>query len=393
MPAPAALILGWARSAVAPRGGAFACLQPHEIAAPVIRELLARARVPAEAVDAVVAGNALGAGGNPARMAALAAGLGDACAAHSVDSQCCAGLDAVGLVVGLLCSGQAGVVVAGGVEAWSRAPLRAVRPLRDGEPALPYERPPFSPDPQRDPDLLRAAAEHAWQQGHTRAAQDAYALASHERAVAHQADVAEEIVTVAALAMDSHPRLLTPARASRIRPLLRLEADMDGRFALSPLAVAPKADGAAFVLLASPDACRRLGLTPRAAWRAQVSLGGDPAMPLRAAERATRALLARAGGLDAGRLHSVELHDAFATQGLGYGLALGIDTERINRRGGGLARGHPIGASGAVALVRVLADLQRGGPPGALGLAAVAAAGGLGSAALVEWLRQPNVRK
>lgn len=142
---PLALIAAWARSAVAPHGGAFGALQPHEIAAPVLRVLLQRAGVPAQAVDAVVIGNALGAGGNPARMLALASGLPDGCAAFSIDTQCCSGVDAVSMAVGLLASGQASVVIAGGVEAWSRSPIRQVRPMSADEPAVVYERPAFSP--------------------------------------------------------------------------------------------------------------------------------------------------------------------------------------------------------------------------------------------------------
>ena len=101
---PLALIAGWARSAVAPHGGAFRSLQAHELAAPVVQALLARAGIPAQAVDAVVLGNALGAGGNPARMVALAAGLPERCAAFSVDTQCCSGIDAVSMAVGLMAS-------------------------------------------------------------------------------------------------------------------------------------------------------------------------------------------------------------------------------------------------------------------------------------------------
>lgn len=109
-------------------------------------------------------------------------------------------------------------------------------------------------------------------------------------------------------------------------------------------------------------------------------------MPLLAAEAATRAVLQRATLQNASDCEVIELHDAFAVQGISYCSALGLRPDSINRLGGGIARGHPIGASGAIALVRVLADLQRLGRPGALGLAAVAGAGGIGAATLVEWL-------
>lgn len=380
---PAALIAAWARSAVAPHGGAFNTLQPHDIAAPVVRALLARAGISAQAVDAVVLGNALGAGGNPARMLALAAGLSERCAAFSVDTQCCAGLDAVSMAVGLLASGQASVVIAGGVEAWSRAPIRQVRPLRAGEPAVSYEKPAFAPDPARDPDLLMAAALYAQQHGFTRAQQDAYAVLSHQRATAHAATVADEIVPVNGLGHDAYPRAIDLGRAARM-PIAVKQTQAD--CAVSTLAISAKADGAALVLLATPQACQDFGLVPHAAWVTSASVGVDSITPLIAAEKAAWAAMTRVGFPSVNSLQVIELHDAFAVQGLSFCQALGIDPTRINRHGGGLARGHPIGASGAIALVRLLADLQRDEGKGAQGLVAVAGAGGIGAAAIVERL-------
>lgn len=389
MPDTAALIAAWARSAVAPHGGAFRHLHAHEIGAPVLQALLERAGIPACAVDAVVLGNALGAGGNPARMVTLAAGLPDRCAAFSVDTQCCAGLDAVAIAAGLLASGQAEVVVAGGVEAWSRAPIRQHRPLVTGIPATPYERPAFAPDPARDPDLLQAAADFAATHHISRAQQDAYALQSHERALANRAQIAAEIVPVAELQWDAYPRAMRPSAAARL-PVQAAGAQTDAGTApmdcaVSTLAISTRADGAAMVLLMTEAAARKHGVRPAAQWRASASVGLDPAMPLLAAEAATRAVLQRANLQNASACGVIELHDAFAVQGLAFCDALGLDAATVNCLGGGIARGHPIGASGAIALVRVLADLQRLGHPGAHGLAAVAGAGGIGAAALVQW--------
>lgn len=382
-----ALIAAWARSAVAPHGGAFRSLQPHALAAPVLTALLARAGLDAGAVDAIVVGNALGAGGNPARMLALAAGLPLRCASFSVDTQCCSGLDAVALGVGLLRSGQASVVIAGGVEAWSRAPIRQHRPLHAGEPAIAYERPAFAPDPAQDPDLLVSAADHAARRNISRLQQDTYAVHSHQQAVAHQSALAAEIVEVMGLQQDAYPRLLNAQRAARMpvaASSLMGHADLD--CSVSSLAISAKADGAAFVLLATAQACKSLGLQAQAAWLASSSVGADPRTPLLAAEAATRAVMARSSLASLDGLAAIELHDAFAVQGLDFCQALGLDSTRLNRQGGGLARGHPIGASGAIALVRVLAQLQQVGVTGARGLAAIAGAGGIGAAALVQGL-------
>ncbi|RGE40612.1 thiolase family protein [Comamonas testosteroni] len=384
------LILAWARSPVAPVGGVLSHLHAHEIAAPVLQDLLAQTGLPAQAVDAVVLGNALGAGGNPARMLALAAGLPDACAAHSVDTQCCSGLDTIAMAVGLLQSGQAEVVIAGGVEAWSRSPIRQTRPRSADEAPQSYERPPFAPDAARDPDMLQSAADYALQHGHTRAAQEAYALQSHARAVAAQELLKAEIVPVAGLGHDAYPRPLKAERAARM-PLVAHSSD-DKLHGLSALTVSAKADGAALLLLATPQACKRWKLTPRAQWLASASVGAAPETPLLAAIAAAQKLLLRGAlALQKSELHAheisgLELHDAFAVQGLAFCEAFGLKPEQINTQGGGIARGHPIGASGAIALVRCLAQLQALHQPGALGMAAIAGAGGIGAATLVQWL-------
>ncbi|MEN9903730.1 MAG: hypothetical protein RLZZ555_295 [Pseudomonadota bacterium] len=394
MPAPAALIVDWARSPVAPLGGAFAQLSPHELAAPVLQGLLQRAGLPAEGVDAIVVGNAMGAGGNPARLLSLAAGLPERCASFSVDTQCCSGLDAVSLGVGLLASGQASVVIAGGVEAWSRAPIRMHRPLHPGVAPVAYERPAFAPDPRRDPDMLVAAARYAQQDGYSRAEQEAYAILSHQRALQQRSALREEIVPVAGVAHDLYPRALDPRRVARMPALFKAQetgleaspATDSGDCSLSALTVSCRADGAAFVLLASAEACARWGLEARAAWVGNATTGADPGTPLVAAAIAAQQVLQRAGIASAQEIDRIELHDAFAVQGLSFCRALGLPIERINQRGGGLARGHPIGASAAIALVRLLADLRHDCAPGQLGLSAVAGAGGIGSAALLRRL-------
>jgi acetyl-CoA C-acetyltransferase len=386
-----ALIAAWARSAVAAHGGALSHCSAHDIAAPVVRALLERAGISSASVDAVVLGNALGAGGNPARMLSLASGLPDACAAFSVDTQCCSGLDAIALGASLIASGQAQVVVAGGVEAWSRAPIRQHRPMRDGEDPTPYERPAFAPDPARDPDLLQAAADYAASRGMSRQQQDHYALQSHARAhqlawASHQGLVSE-IVPVAGLLADTYPRVMGGSAAARLPVQARAEHPQGKDCSVSTLGISVRADGAGLVLLVSPSAAQRLGVKASARWLASASVGVDPSMPFLAAEAATRSVLQSANLASAKDCAVIELHDAFAVQGLAFCQNLGLDPASINMGGGGIARGHPIGASGAIALVRVLAELQNAAQTGAVGLAAVAGAGGVGAAVLTEWVQ------
>jgi acetyl-CoA C-acetyltransferase len=378
------LIASWARSAVVPRNGGFKTLQVHEIAAPVIQSLLSGAGLDTDAVDAIVMGNALAAGGNPARMAALQAGLSPRCAAYTLDTQCCAGLDAVAMGAALIASGQAHVVVAGGAEAWSRSPIRMHRPLTAGLQPVAYERPAFAPTPEQDPDMLLSAARYAAHAGYTRAQQEAYAIESHARALAHQAVLANEIVPIAGITHDVYPRAIDATRASRMPLVARTDAEpANDTCALSTLTVSTQADGAAFMLLVSPHACEQLKVRAKAKWIAHACIGSAPQTPLLAAELAAQQALQRAGFANSNDMQYVELHDAFAVQGLSFSQGLGLQAGQINPHGGGLARGHPIGASAAIALVRLLADLENKPQPDAHGLVAVAGAGGLGSAAVV----------
>ncbi|MDO4682609.1 MAG: thiolase family protein [Lautropia sp.] len=396
----------WLRTPIAPRHGALRQREPHQLVAPLIRALLDRNGLPAAAVDAVILGNALGAGGNPARLGALAAGLPDRCQALSIDTQCCAGLDAIRLGAGLIQARQAGIVIAGGVEAWSRAPIRQRRPRSPLEAPVSYERPPFTPWPERDPEPAEAAARYAERHGWTRMQQDEYARQAHQRAVIWHAQAGDgrrhHILPMDGLWHDAYPRALSAGLMRRL-PIQQTARDRAGNdCSLSLLAISPEADGAAVVLLASPEVCRRYDVQARACWVDGLSLGVDPSNPMLGAQLAADALLTR-HQLSASRLASVELHDAFALQGLALEQALGLAPGQLNPHGGGLARGHPIGASGAIALVDLLERLERLDKPGygeksdrmtpdtghtpaeaRLGLACIAAAGGLGAAALVS---------
>ncbi|WP_455226598.1 thiolase family protein [Lautropia mirabilis] len=373
-PLPVPLLAG-CRTPVAPRHGALRRHTPHTLAAPLVLHLLQTVGLPPEAVDTLILGNALGAGGNPARMTALAASLPQRCATFSVDTQCCSGLDAINLAAARILSGQSDVVIAGGAEAWTRSPIRQHRPMDATQAAIPYERPAFTPWPERDPDPLQAAADYAARHGFTRHQQDEYARDSHARAVrtmvARPACTPFAILPLEGLVHDAYPRLLSERQASRMPVAARAPtnthslAASDPDCALSRLAISPQADGAALVLMASAQFCARHGITPAAHWLGGLSLGANPDNPLTGALAAAEALLQRQRQrLDLDVLHAVELHDAFAVQGLAFQKALqsqGLDPARINAWGGGLARGHPIGASGAIALVELLARLHSTG--------------------------------
>ena len=174
-------ILAARRTAVMPKKGAFGALCIADLARDVILATLGDAGLTVGDVDELIVSNALGAGGNPARICALAAGLPLRVAGLSIDRQCLGGLDAVLLGQAMISSGQAQIVVVGGVESYSQRPLRATQ-FSDGRLPAPYLRPPFTPWADRDPDLHVAADLTARTAQISRSVQDAWAQSSHAKA-------------------------------------------------------------------------------------------------------------------------------------------------------------------------------------------------------------------
>ncbi|HLQ19830.1 MAG TPA: thiolase family protein [Tabrizicola sp.] len=345
------------RTAVMPRGGAFARLRIEDLAAPVLQACLADAGIAPSQVDEVILSNALGAGGNPARRAALAAGLPETVAGLTTDRQCAGGLDAILLAKALVDSGFAEVVLAGGVESYSRRPLRlATDP--DGGPPQPYEQAPFTPWPDRDPDMTEAAEALARRLNISRDRQEGWAAGSHAKALA--ADPSSEIVPLGGITRDAFPRALGAKLLAKV-PVLT------GSITAATAAVA--ADAAAVCLVVSDRVARGRGL----ALLAGATLGSRPEEPGLAPVAAIRRIW---GGEP---LAQAEIMEAYAVQALAVIDGAGLDPQIVNPGGGGLARGHPIGASGAILVVRLFHGLRQG-----RGLAAIAAAGGIGSALLVE---------
>lgn len=353
-------ILAAKRTAVVPRGGAFARLQIEDLGAPVVQALLAQAGVAPDQVNELICANALGAGGNPARLVALAAGLPERVAGLSIDRQCAGGLDAILIAHALIEAGLAEVVVAGGVESYSRRPERW-RTDPQGGPSQRYEQARFTPWPARDPDMTAAAATLADRLRISRAEQDAWAVASHARARV----AAGEIVPLLGVERDAFARGLRAEVAARAKP-------MAGTITAANAAVA--ADGAAFVLVVSDRIAAGRGLCLLGG----VTLGGAPEEPGLVPVAAIAAALAQAG-LRTEEIALAEVMEAYAVQAMACVAGVGLDPARVNIGGGALARGHPIGASGAVLAVRLFYELRAG-----VGLAAIAAAGGLGSALLVQ---------
>lgn len=357
-------ILSACRSAVLPRGGAFSPLALQDLAAPVLQAALAHSGIDQRHVDEVIVSNALGAGGNPARMIGLAAGLPNSVAGLSIDRQCAGGLDALLLARQIILSGDADVVVAGGVESFSRRPLR-FKTFPDGRDPEAYEQPPFTPWPDRDPDMAVAADLVARDFGIGRDEQDQWAIVSHQKARAATFGRGE-VIKIAGATSDAYTRELSPALCARAKTIC-------GTITMANTAVA--ADGAAFCVLVSERIAAGRGI----ALVAGATCGDRPDRPGSAPLASIMKALERAG-LDPDDLSSIEIMEAYAAQAIACVKGAGFDPDRVNQGGGALARGHPIGASGTINAVRLFHELSKNG---GYGLAAIAAAGGIGTALIL----------
>lgn len=363
------------RTAVAPRNGAFKHVEAWELAAAAIRAVLADSGVPPARVDEVILGNALHGGGNPARLAALGAELPEDVPAMTIDTQCCGGLDAIAIAASRIRSGEAHAVIAGGMESFSRAPVRARRPKHPGETLQIYDQPPFTPWPECDPDMIASAAALAAELDIDRSRQEAFAVESHGKAL-REGPAAGEIIPVAGLSHDVFARSLTSALCARL-PLLA----GDPLHGVTAATTAVEADAAAVVLIVSEELAQDFGRAGRALRILDcVRRGGDPDRCGLAPIAAATSALGRCA-LPPRGLVAAEIMEAFAVQAIACIDGIGLESRCVNRGGGALARGHPIGASGAILAVRLWHEFQARQLDG-IGLCAIAAAGGLGTAAL-----------
>ncbi|HET8561476.1 MAG TPA: thiolase family protein [Marmoricola sp.] len=361
------VIVAALRSPIGTAGQALREVSAADLAAPLLAAVAEEHR-PAE----VVLGNCMGPGGDVARVASLAAGLGYDVPALTVDRQCGSGLAAIEVATALV-RDREHVVLAGGVESASTAPWRYWPPT-PGDPPVRYRRAPFAPAEVGDPDMGLAADLLAEEAGIERARQDDYAARSHAHAwqATEGGLLDDELVPVAGLARDERPRKgMTSARLARLPAAFRPGGSVTAGNSCGVN------DGAAVLALAPASS----GL-PGLRVLATASAGVDPNRPGRSIVPAVRTALGRAG-LALDDIDVVELNEAFAGQVLACCDELGLADDRVCPQGGALALGHPWGASGAVLAVRLFSQLVRQGA-GRYGLAAIAAGGGQGVAMVVQ---------
>jgi acetyl-CoA C-acetyltransferase len=385
-----AVVLSAVRTPIGRYGGALAKVRPDDLAAVAIAAAVERAGIEPGAIDDVHFGCANQAGEdnrNVARMAALLAGLPDTVPGVTLNRLCASGLSSVVSACHAVVAGDAEVVVAGGVESMSRAPLVM------GKPEVGFPRGNQTvwdttlgwrfPNPRLEElfplESMGETGENvAERYGVSREEQDAFALRSQRRwAAAHAAGRFEdEIVPVGDVAVDEHPRPETSAEVlAGLKPAFRAGGTVTAGNASGIN------DGAAALVVASETKAGELGIEPLGTFVGSAVAGVDPRVMGIGPIPAVRKLLERTG-IGVEDVDLVELNEAFASQSLAVVRELGLDEERVNVNGGAIALGHPLGMSGARLVVSLLHELRR--RDGRYGLATLCVGVGQGVAALFE---------
>ena len=386
------VIVGAVRTPIGRFGGALSPLDAVGIGAVAVREAVGRAGTDPADVDHVLLGHVLqaGAGQNPARQAAIAAGLGMHTPAETLNKVCLSGMSAIAHGRDLLRAGEARIVVAGGMESMSNAPHlldRSRTGYRYGHGTLIDVLVHDGLTCAFDSCSMGEATErYQAGMGIDRTAQDEWAAASHARAAAASADPAARAsivpVEVAARAGTSVVDLdegVRPDADAESLAALRPAFSSDGTITAGN--ASQLSDGAAAVVLTTATIAQERGLTVvgRIIGGAAVA-GPDPSLLERPSDAIRRA--AQRAGLDAAAFDRYEINEAFASVAVASQRALAVDADRINVLGGAIALGHPLGCSGARVVVTLLDALRMRG--GGRGAAALCGGGGQGEALLVE---------
>jgi 3-oxoadipyl-CoA thiolase len=385
---PEAFLVDGVRTPQGRYGGALAGIRADDLAALVVSEVVRRTGLAADAVDEVILGCANQAGEdnrNVARMAVLLAGLDPSVPGYTVNRLCASGLTAIASAAQAVRTGEADVVVAGGIESMTRAPWVMAKPgtpwARPGEVVdsslgWRFTNPRF--DSKTTLSMGETAEEVAALDGITREDSDTFALRSHQRAVAatEAGRFTAEIVAVGDVTADEGPRPSTSLeKLASLRPAFRAGGIVTAGSS------SPLSDGAAAIVVASEEAVSRHGLTPRARVVTSASAGVEPHLMGLGPVPATQKALARAKW-ELAEIGAVELNEAFAAQSLAIMRRLGLDEDVVNRDGGAIALGHPLGCSGARLVVTILGRMER--ERVSRGLATLCVGVGQGVAMLLE---------
>lgn len=387
---PEAVIVSAVRTPVGRSGkGSLNTTRPDDLAALVMNEAVRRAGIDAALIEDVYMGCAIPEaeqGLNIARMAALRAGMPDTVGGVTVNRFCSSGLQTIAMAAAAVISGQAEVMLAGGVESMSMVPMSGHNPSPN--PELVDTR------PGAYIGMGMTAENVATKYGISREDQDAFALRSHQRAAAAQdagkfdAETVAVPVNVDQVKGTKVTRTVIPferdelirrdanlSDMAKVRPAFKLGGSV------SAANSSPLSDGAAAVVVMSADKARELGLKPMAKFLGFAVAGVEPELMGIGPVKAIPKVLAQVG-LTLEDIDLIELNEAFAAQSLAVIRTLGLDESRTNVNGGAIALGHPLGCSGAKLATSLIYELQRRG--GGRGLVTMCIGGGMGAAGVLE---------
>lgn len=391
-------ILGACRTPIGKMGGVLASVSAVELGSLVIKEALNRAKVPQEQVNHVYMGCVLQAalGQNVARQVAIKAGLPFSTTAETLNIVCGSGLDAVNSAARLIQSGDADVVVAGGMESMSKAPF-ALHDARFGyRMGSPMVNTPLVDTMVNDGlwDAINnyhmgiTAENVAEKWGITREELDSFAIASQEKAASAITDgrFSEEIVPVVIKSRKGDTIVNTdegPRPGSTIAALAKLKPAFKPEGLVTAGNSSGINDGAAAVVLASEEKAKELGLTPKIEWMGGALAGVNPAIMGIGPVESTNKLLKKLN-MTIDDIDVIEANEAFAAQSIAVKRELGIPDEKLNVNGGAIALGHPVGASGCRILVTLIHAMKQ--KNATVGLATLCIGGGMGCSTIIQRL-------
>ena len=389
-----AFLIGGVRTPVGRYGGVLSSVRPDDLAALVVAEAVARAGIDPALIDEVILGGANQAGEdnrNVARMSVLLAGLPDSVPGITVNRLCASGLSAITMAAQAIRAGDADIIVAGGVESMSRAPWVQAKPEKafakpgdqfDTSIGWRFPNPRLLARDKATFSMPETGEEVARVYGISREDADAFALASHQRAIAavdagrFDAEIIGVETARGTVVLDEGPR-----RDTSLEILAGLRPVVKGGSVVTAGNSSALNDGASAIVVASAEAVEKYGLVPRARIVGGASAGVAPEVMGIGPVPATRKALSRAG-LDVAVLDAIELNEAFATQSLAVIRELGLDPARVNADGGAIALGHPLGSSGSRLVVTLLGRMERENSH--YGLATMCVGVGQGTALIIE---------
>ncbi len=376
-----AYIVGAVRTPVGRRNGGLAGVHPVDLGAQVLSELVSRTGVDPSAVEDVIMGCVSQIGPQSidiARNAWLSAGLPESVPGVTIDRQCGSSQQAVHFAAQGVLSGTQDLVIAAGVESMSQVPMgtSVSLPLKEGM-AFPFGKGWRDRYGDQEISQFRGAQLMCEKWDIKRLALEEFALESHTRAIRaiDEGRFTSQITPVGEVSVDEGPR-----RDSTLEKMAELKPLREG-WELTAATASQISDGAAALLIASAEAVERHGLTPRARIHTLAVTGADPVFMLTGPIPATEMALAK-GKLTIDDIDVFEVNEAFAPVLIAWSAETGASLEKANPNGGAIALGHPLGATGAILMTKLVHELERSG--GRYGLQTMCEGGGQANATIIE---------